>query len=87
MNAQPSVLLVADSDDEQEFYTESFQRHGFTTLQARSADEAFRLAFEMEPSAIVTDVELAGRADGLELTRWLKGDDRMRRLPVVRLTG
>ena len=87
MNPLPCVLLVTDSPDEREMYAESFQRQGYTTLQARSAADAFRLASELAPSAIVTDVKLDGRDNGLILTRLLKQDDRTRRTPVVVLTG
>ena len=83
----PCVLLVADSPDEREMYAESFQRQGYTTLQARTAADAYRLASELAPAAIVTDVKLDGRDDGLTLTRLLKQDDRTRRTPVVVLTG
>lgn len=83
----PRVLLISDSADEREMYAESFRRGGFCTLQACSAADGFRLASELPPSAIVTDVRLAGDENGLELTRRLKQDERMRRVPVVILTG
>ena len=83
----PCVLLVTDSPDEREMYSESFERQGYTTLQARTAADAYRLASELAPAAIVTDVKLDGLDDGLTLTRLLKQDDRTRRTPVVLLTG
>lgn len=87
MTPLPCVLLVTDSPDEREMYAESFQRQGYTTLQARTAADAYRLASELAPAAIVTDVKLDGRDDGLTLTRLLKQDDRTRCTPVVLLTG
>jgi two-component system, cell cycle response regulator DivK len=81
------VLLVNDSSDEREMYAESFRRFGFCTLQASSAADAFRLATELPPSAVVTDVKLMGDEDGLRLTQRLKEDARMRDVPVVVLTG
>jgi CheY-like chemotaxis protein len=68
-------------------YAHWFQRHGFCTLQADSAADAYWLASELMPSAVITDIGLAGNEDGLHLTRRLKGDDRMRDVPVVVLTG
>jgi CheY-like chemotaxis protein len=87
VNARPSVLLVNDSVDEREMYAESLQRLGFSTLEASSAREAYEIAFELPPAAIVTDIKLAGDEDGLGLTRRLKHDKRMRDVPVVILTG
>jgi CheY-like chemotaxis protein len=83
----PRVLLISDSPDEREMYAESFRRKGFCTLQAASAADAFRLASELPPAAIVTDVRLAGEEDGLDLTRRFKQDEQTRRVPVVILTG
>jgi len=68
-------------------YAESFRRRGFCTLQAGSADDALRLATELPPAAVVTDLRLAGRQSGLDLARSLKHDSATRRVPVVMLTG
>ena len=87
MSLTPRVLLVNDSVDEREMYAECFRRQGFCTLQASSATDAFKLASELPPAAIITDVRLSGEADGLALTRRLKEDERMRGVPVVVLTG
>jgi len=81
------VLLVSESSDEREMYAASLQRSGFCTLQAANAADGYRLASELDPSAIVTDVRLDGGEDGLDLTRRLKQDERTRRVPVVVLTG
>ena len=86
-NAAARVLLVNDSADEREMYAESLRRFGFCTLQASSAADAYRMATELPPSAVVTDVKLMGEEDGLRLTRRLKDDSRMRHVPVVILTG
>jgi two-component system, cell cycle response regulator DivK len=83
----PRVLLVSDSADEREMYAESLRRGGFCTLQACSATDGFRLASELPPAAIVTDVRLSGDENGLQLTRRLKQDAQMRRVPVVILAG
>jgi two-component system, cell cycle response regulator DivK len=87
VSSGPSVLLVNDSTDEREMYAEGLRRLGFSTLEATSASEAFTIASELAPSAIVTDVKLAGNEDGLGLTRRLKHDARVRHVPVVILTG
>jgi CheY-like chemotaxis protein len=85
--APPRVLLISDSADEREMYAEWLQLRGFCTLQASTAAEAFRLASELPPAAIVTDVRLDGGEDGLCLTSRLKHDERMKAVPVVILTG
>ena len=85
--SNPRVLLVDDSPDDRAMYADWFQRHGFCTLQAESAADAYWLASELRPAAVITDIGLAGGEDGLHLTRRLKADERMRKVPVVVLTG
>lgn len=81
------VLLVNDSPDEQEMYARWLDLHGCNTLHAECADEAYRMALELAPDIVVTDVNLRGDDDGLALTRRLKHDEHTRRLPVVVLSG
>ena len=81
------VLLVSESADEREILAESFRRGGYCTLQACNAADRYRLASELPPAAVITDVRLAGDENGLQLSRRLKQDERTRRVPVVILTG
>ena len=83
----PRVLLVADACDERERYAVSFQRHGFCTLLAESASDAYRMATELPPAAVVTSVRLTGTEDGVALARRLKENDALRGVPVVSLTS
>jgi two-component system, cell cycle response regulator DivK len=82
-----SVLLVADSADEREMYAEHFRRQGFCTLQASTVPDALRLASELRPAVVVTDVRLAGPETGVDLAARLKSDEQTREMPVVILTG
>jgi CheY-like chemotaxis protein len=81
------VLLVSDSRDEREMYAEWFRRKGYCTLQAATASDGLRLALELAPDIVVTDIKLPGSMDGLELTETLKHDQSTEALPVVILTG
>jgi CheY-like chemotaxis protein len=81
------VLLVNDSPDEREMYAEWFQRKGYVTLQAASAEDACRLAFELRPDVVVTDINLRGDTDGLKLTHALKHDSATHAVPVIILTA
>ena len=81
------VLLVNDSPDEREMYAEWFRQQGCTTLQAENADDAYRLALELTPEVVITDVKLLGKEDGLTLTRRLKEDSHTKGLAVVVLSG
>jgi CheY-like chemotaxis protein len=81
------VLLISDSADEREMYAEELRGRGFSTLEASTAADGYRIACELTPAAIVTDVRLDGEEDGLRLTSRLKHDEHTRNVPVVILTG
>jgi two-component system, cell cycle response regulator DivK len=81
------ILLVDDSRDEREMYAEFLHYRGYSTVEADTASDAYRLAVELHPDVVVTSVRLRGQEDGLELTRRIKGDDQTRQLPVVVLSG
>jgi CheY-like chemotaxis protein len=81
------VLLVNDSPDEREMYAEWFRQQGCCTLQAENARDAFRMAQELNPEVVITDVKLLGTEDGLTLTRRLKGSPTTHDVAVVVLSG
>jgi len=70
------VLLVDDSIDERERYAEYLRTRGFCTLQAATAHDGFRMAADLAPAVVVTDIKLPGSEDGLALTSRLKHDER-----------
>ena len=78
---------MSDSRDEREMYAQWLQLRGDCTLQAASAADGMRLALELHPDIVVTDVRLPGPMDGLELTATLKHDTTTRAVPVVVLSG
>jgi CheY-like chemotaxis protein len=80
------VLLVSPSRDEREMYAEFLRSEGFCTLQASSAADGYRLACELLPDIIVTELRLAYE-DGLQLIRRLRRVDRLRGVPAVVLSA
>src|SRR5687768_11839475 len=83
----PRVLLVDVAVDEREMYAEYFRTRGFCTLQATNAEDGFRLATEMRPAIVITEVTLAGPEDGLALTRRLRREKETQFAVVVVLSA
>jgi two-component system cell cycle response regulator DivK len=81
------VLLVNDSRDEREMYAEWLCRQGYCTLQTTNATDGYRMAMELHPDVVVTDIKLSGSCNGLELTRQLKEQPQTHGVPVVILSG
>jgi two-component system, cell cycle response regulator DivK len=83
----PSILLVGEIADERASYAKHLSDLGYQTLEADSADEAWRLATAWRPAIVITDLMLRGGESGLDLTSRLKKDERTRAVPVIMLTA
>ncbi|MBI3289540.1 MAG: response regulator [Elusimicrobia bacterium] len=88
-----AVLLVEDDLDDVELTIEGFRRERFAreVVVARDGVEALEMlersrARDGLPEMIVADLKMP-RMGGLELLRRLKGDDRLKAIPVVILSS
>jgi DNA-binding response OmpR family regulator len=82
----PVVLIADDDPDILELVALTLERDGYEVLQARSGEEALRLADEREPHLAVLDLMMPGM-DGCEVTRRLRAAEGQRRLPILILTA
>ena len=80
------VLLVEDSTETYELYSEVLAKAGYAVVGADNGEQAYAQAVALVPDLIVMDYELRG-IDGCEATERLKHDPRTASIPVVMLTG
>src|SRR5262249_20778971 len=80
------VLLVEDSTESYELYSEVLAGAGYAVVGADNGDEAYQLAVSLSPDLIVMDQQLRG-SDGCEATQRLKSDARTASIPIVMMTG
>lgn len=77
------IVLVVDSNpDIAELISTFLSNRGYHTCKAHSAEEAIRVAREIQPSLITLDVMLED-ADGFELLEQLKEDDCCASIPIL----
>jgi len=83
------VLLVEDSAETYELYSEVLAKAGYAVVGADNGDEAYQLAVSMAPDLVIMDQELRGPSniDGCAATERLKQDPRTARIPIVMITG
>ncbi len=74
--ARKTVLIVEDNELNMKLFNDLLAAHGYATLQARSGTEALTIAREHTPNLILMDIQLP-EVSGLEVTKWLKEDDRL----------
>jgi CheY-like chemotaxis protein len=87
MSAGEAVILVVDDNPTNLKLASALLRaEGHTVVPATDAEEAEALLAERVPDLILMDIALPGM-DGLELTRRIKADARLRHVPVIALTA
>jgi len=84
--AKEKILVVDDEEDIVELVRYNLSREGYQILSAKTGEKALRLARTEKPDLVVLDLMLPGM-DGLEVTRAMKGDAELRRIPIVMLTA
>jgi two-component system phosphate regulon response regulator PhoB len=80
------ILVVDDEEDILELVQFNLEREGYRVSTSDSGETAIQNAVDKQPDLIVLDLMLPG-LDGLEVTKFLKGDQKTRDIPIVMLTA
>ena len=83
----PSVLVVDESVDTLEMYAVGLRLAGYAALTATDAESGLDEIKRARPTAIVTELRLAGRRTGWDLLQDIRNDPDTRAVPVILLTG
>ena len=81
-----TILIVEDNELNMKLFHDLLDAHGYKTLQTRNGREALAIAREHRPDLILMDIQLP-EVSGLEVTKWLKEDDQLKKIPVVAVTA
>ncbi|SFB56202.1 Response regulator receiver domain-containing protein [Rhizobium sp. NFR07] len=63
------LLIVEDDGLIRMDLADTLQDAGYAVLEAANADEAWAILLETDVSALITDIDMPGSMDGLELAR------------------
>ena len=80
------VLLVEDHASNVAVMRDMLELRGYGLAVAQEGEEALALARAERPDLIVMDIQLPGMS-GLEVIRRLRGEERLRGVPIVALTA
>jgi len=80
------VLIVEDNERNMKLFHDLIEACGHEILETRDGIEALKLARLHRPDLILMDIQLP-EVSGLEVTRWLKEDDELRKIPVIAVTA
>lgn len=84
---RPTVLVVDDDPQHRDISVTILRHHGYRTLEAKTGEDAIRMATERQPDLILMDVRLPGGIDGWTATERLKSDARTSAIPIVMFTA
>jgi len=81
-----TVLIVEDNELNMKLFHDLLESHGYDIMGTRNGIEAFELARAHRPDLILMDIHLPD-VSGLEVTKWIKEDPELHRIPVVAVTA
>jgi two-component system cell cycle response regulator DivK len=81
-----TVLIVEDNELNMKLFHDLLDVNGYATVQTRNGLEVLDLARKHRPDLILMDIQLP-EVSGLDVTRWLKEDPQLARIPVVAVTA
>lgn len=85
-NAVRSKLLLIDDNQELRDYLHDKMKKDFTVFVATNGEEGIKLAEEVNPDIIITDLKMP-KVDGISLTKHLKGNFETSHIPIILLTA
>ena len=80
------VLIVEDNELNMRLFSDLLEAHGYETFQTREGLKAIEMARKHQPDLIIMDIQLP-EVSGLEVTKWIKDDAKLSKIPVVAVTA
>ncbi len=81
-----TVLIVEDEQSMQRALKSKLEHAGYTVQAASDGEEAMKFLKVGEPALVLLDL-IMPKIDGISVLRQMKGDDRLRPIPVIILTN
>ncbi|RFC65262.1 response regulator [Fulvimarina endophytica] len=81
-----TVMIVEDNELNMKLFRDLIEAYGYLTVRTQSGLNAVDLAREHMPDLILMDIQLP-EISGLDVTRQLKADAQLQRIPVIAVTA
>ncbi|MCU0803962.1 MAG: Hpt domain-containing protein [Burkholderiales bacterium] len=82
----PTVMIVDDSLTVRKITGRLLAREGYNVLAAKDGVDAMEQLQEHIPDVMLVDIEMP-RMDGFDLARNVRGDRRLRKIPIIMITS
>ncbi len=81
-----TVMIVEDNELNMKLFNDLLEANGYNTIKTDDGMKALELARIHQPDLILMDIQLP-EVSGLEVTKWLKEDDELHKIPVIAVTA
>lgn len=81
-----TVLIVEDNELNMKLFRDLLEAHGIAAIETRNGMDVLDIAREKKPDLILMDIQLP-EVSGLDVTKWLKGDEALKSIPVIAVTA
>jgi chemosensory pili system protein ChpA (sensor histidine kinase/response regulator) len=86
VNTTPTIMIVDDSLTVRKITGRLLAREGYNVLTAKDGVDAMEQLQDVVPDVMLVDIEMP-RMDGFDLTRNVRADRRLRRIPIIMITS
>jgi chemosensory pili system protein ChpA (sensor histidine kinase/response regulator) len=84
--AVPTVMVVDDSLTVRKITGRLLAREGYHVVSAKDGVDALEQILDIVPDVMLVDIEMP-RMDGFDLTRNIRGDARLKAVPIIMITS
>jgi chemosensory pili system protein ChpA (sensor histidine kinase/response regulator) len=84
--AAPTVMIVDDSLTVRKITGRLLAREGYHVVTAKDGVDALEQMLDLVPDVLLVDIEMP-RMDGFDLTRNVRGDARLKGVPIIMITS
>ncbi len=85
-SAAATVMVVDDSLTVRKIGGRLLARHGYHVLTAKDGVDALEQLIDAIPDVMLLDIEMP-RMDGFDLARNIRGDERLKHIPIIMITS
>ena len=86
MNSKRAILLIEDTRELREIFTEYFQRKGFRVFIAVDGEDGLLKLKSLIPDIIVLDI-IMPKLDGFEVCKEIKKNQKLKNVPIILYTA
>ncbi|CAA0095233.1 Adenylate cyclase 2 [Zhongshania aliphaticivorans] len=81
-----SILVVDDNDSSRDLLAHQLQRQNYMVIEAASGERCLEIMRSAEPDVVLLDLVMPDM-NGYEVLQVIRGDEALRRIPVVVISG